>query len=70
MSAKFTGLTHKIALHMHLLAEGYTICSSCSRRPVRKPLDTPSYDDQQSKSDQLLLHVGLIISFNSSNQIL
>jgi len=27
----------------HLVAESCTICSSRSRRPVRKLLDTPSY---------------------------
>jgi hypothetical protein len=43
MAAKFTRLTHKIAIQLHLLAESCTICSSRSRRPVRKLLDTPSY---------------------------
>jgi len=37
MAAKHTRLTHQI------VAEGCTICSSRSRRPVRKLLDTPSY---------------------------
>jgi hypothetical protein len=43
MAAKFTGVTHKIAIQLHLVAESCTICSSRSRRPVRKLLDTPSY---------------------------
>jgi hypothetical protein len=43
MESKLTRLTHKIAIQLHLVAEGYTICSSRSRRPVRKLLDTPSY---------------------------
>jgi hypothetical protein len=43
MAAKRTRLTHKIALQLHLVAESCTICSSGSRRPVRKLLDTPSY---------------------------
>jgi hypothetical protein len=43
MTAKLTRLTHKIAMQLHLVAESCTICSSRSRRPVRKPLDTPSY---------------------------
>jgi hypothetical protein len=43
MAAKLTGLTHKIAIKPHLMAESCTICSSRSRRPVRKLLDTPSY---------------------------
>jgi len=43
MAAKLTMLTHKIAIQLHLVAEGCTTCSSRSRRPVRKLLDTPSY---------------------------
>jgi hypothetical protein len=43
MAAKLTKLTHKIAIQLHLVAESCTICSSHSRRPVRKLLDTPSY---------------------------
>jgi hypothetical protein len=42
-AAKLTRLTHKIMLQLHLVADSCTICSSCSRRPVRKLLDTPSY---------------------------
>jgi len=38
-----TKLTHKIAIQQHLVAESCTICSSSSRRPVRKLLDTPSF---------------------------
>jgi len=36
MVAKFTRLAHKIAIQLHLVAESCTICSSRSRRPVRK----------------------------------
>jgi hypothetical protein len=43
MAAKLTRLTHKIAIQLHLVAESCTICSSRSRSPVRKLLDTPSY---------------------------
>jgi hypothetical protein len=43
MTAKLTRLTHKTAIQLHLVAESCTICSSLSRRPVRKLLDTPSY---------------------------
>jgi hypothetical protein len=43
MAAKLTRLTHKIAVQLHLMAECCTICSSRSRRPVRKLLDTPLY---------------------------
>jgi hypothetical protein len=43
MVAKLTILTHKIALELHLVAEGYTVCSSSSRKLVRQLLVTPSY---------------------------
>jgi len=43
MAAKLTTLTHRIAIQLHLVAEGYIICSSRSRRPVRKLKDTPSF---------------------------
>jgi len=43
MAAKLTGLTHKIAKQLHPVAESCIICSSRSRRPVRKLWDTPSY---------------------------
>jgi len=43
MAAKVTRLTHKIATQLQLVTEGCTICSSRSRRPVWKLLETPSY---------------------------
>jgi hypothetical protein len=43
MAANLTRLTHKIAIRLHLVAESCAICSSHSRQPVRKLLDTPSY---------------------------
>jgi hypothetical protein len=43
MAAKLTRLTHKIAIQLHLVSDSCTICSSRSRRPVRKLLDTASY---------------------------
>jgi len=43
MATKLTKLAHKIAIHLHLVAERCTICSFRSRRPVRKLLDKPSY---------------------------
>jgi len=43
MAAKVTRLTHKIAIQLLLVSEGCTICSSCSKWPVRKLLVTPSY---------------------------
>jgi hypothetical protein len=53
MGTKLTRLTHKIAMQLHLVAESCTVCSSRSRRPVRKLLDTPSYDHV---NEALLLH--------------
>jgi hypothetical protein len=43
MAAKLTRLAHEIAIQLHLVAQNCTICSSRSRRPVRKLLNTPSY---------------------------
>jgi hypothetical protein len=43
MAAKLTILTHMIAIQLHLVAESCTICSSLSRCPVLKLLDTSSY---------------------------
>jgi hypothetical protein len=43
IAAKLTILTHRIAIQLHLVAESCTICSSRSRRPVRKLFDLPSY---------------------------
>jgi len=43
MATKLIILTHKMATQMHLVAESCTICSSRTRWPVRKLLDTPSY---------------------------
>jgi hypothetical protein len=42
MAAKPTTMTYKIAIQLHLVAEGCTIWSSYSRWPVWKLLDTPS----------------------------
>jgi hypothetical protein len=49
MAVKLTGLSHKIAIQLHLVAESCTTCSSRSRRPVRKLLDTPSYVQKHNK---------------------
>jgi hypothetical protein len=47
MAVKLTRLTHKIAIQLQLLAESCTTCSSRSRRPVRKLLDTSSYNGKR-----------------------
>jgi len=46
MVAKLTRLTLKIAIQLHLVEESCIICSSCSRWPVQKLLDIPSYVDE------------------------
>jgi hypothetical protein len=43
MVAKLTRMTHKIAIQLHIVAESCIICSSRSRRTVRKNFDKPSY---------------------------
>jgi hypothetical protein len=43
MAAKLTRLSQKNSDTTYLVAESCTICSSRSRQPVRKLLDTPSY---------------------------
>jgi hypothetical protein len=45
MAAKLTRLTHKIEINLYLVAESCNICSSRYRRPVRKLLDTTSYNE-------------------------
>jgi hypothetical protein len=54
MATKLTRLTHKTAIQLHLVAESCTICSSCSRRPVRKLLDIPSYIPTAAKLTTIL----------------
>jgi len=44
MAAKLARVTNKIAIQLPLVAESRAICSFRSRRPVRKLLDTPSYN--------------------------
>jgi len=43
IATKPTKLSHRIAIQLHLVEGSCTICSSRSRRPVRKLLDTPSF---------------------------
>jgi hypothetical protein len=49
MAAKLTRLTHKIEIQIHIVAESCTICSSRSRRPVRKLLDKLSYKERDTE---------------------
>jgi len=50
MTAKLTRLIYKIAIQPNLVAESCTICSSRSKRTVRKLLDTPSYSQYTGSS--------------------
>jgi len=43
MAAKLSRLSHEVATQLHIVAESCTICSSRSRRPVRKLLVIPFY---------------------------
>jgi len=43
MAAKLTRLTQEITTELRLVVESCAICSSRSRRAVRKLLDTTSY---------------------------
>jgi len=43
MATNLPRLIHKIAIQLHLVADSFSICSSRSRRRIRKLLDTPSY---------------------------
>jgi hypothetical protein len=58
MAAKLTRLTHKIAIQLRLVAESCTICSSRSRRLVRKLSDTPSYVNMSRSSPAILWVLG------------
>jgi hypothetical protein len=58
MAAKLTSLTHKIATQLPLVVESCTICSSRSRRPVRKLLDTPSYSGLRKVTARLVRELG------------
>jgi hypothetical protein len=56
MAAKLTRLTHKSAIQLNMVAESCTICSSRSRRPVRKLLVTPSMTSTSQGSNKTLPH--------------
>jgi len=53
MAAKLTRLTHRIAIQLHIVAESCMNCSSRSRLPVRKLLDTNSYASKDNSGCQL-----------------
>jgi hypothetical protein len=70
MAANLTRLTHKIAIQLHLVAESCTICSSRSRRPVRKLLDTLSTHTHTHTHTQLSRSSFKSISSTNSNNCL
>jgi hypothetical protein len=62
-----TRLTHKIAIQLHLVAERCIICSSRSRRPIRKLLHMTSYFHKKRQISsgsgrQNLYHFGAFFS--------
>jgi hypothetical protein len=67
MAAKLTRLTHKIEIRLHLVAESCTICSSRSRRPVRKLLVTPSYITFDVKSRTRVTQLPDVCCVNTQN---
>jgi hypothetical protein len=62
MAAKLTRLTHKIAIQLHLVVESCTICSSRSRRPIRKLFDTPLYMKYMIRKRFLISKDGYMLS--------
>jgi len=70
MEAKLTRLTHKIAIQLHIMAESCTICSSRSRRQVRKLLDTPSYAYSNSHNYLVLGNLNSRLSLSFSRRLL
>jgi hypothetical protein len=68
MAAKLIRLTHKIAIQLYLVAESCTTCSSRSRRPVRRLLDTPSYKESRvvpvSKHRAMKAYRGMVVGLH------
>jgi hypothetical protein len=70
MAAKLTILTHKIAIQLHLVAESRIICSSRSRWPVRKLLDTPSYISEETNVESNFTNIDINDNFRSESVLL
>jgi hypothetical protein len=70
VAAKLARLTHRIAIQLHLVAEGCTICSSLSRRPVRKLLDIPSYSHLRQRLRSCLFLLGFSIKILWPSRVL
>jgi hypothetical protein len=67
MAAKRTRLTHKIVIQLHLVADSCSICSSNSRRPVRKLLDTSSYNQWSRDSAEKYTQCGMTLNQDVRN---
>jgi hypothetical protein len=50
MAIELIRLTHKMTIQLRLVAENCIICSSPSRPPVRKFLDTTAYKYQSTQA--------------------
>jgi len=61
MAAKLTRVFHKMALQLHLVAKSFTIYSSRSRRPVRKLLNTLSYDTYGVITNDVSDYINLLV---------
>jgi hypothetical protein len=57
MAAKLTRMTHKTSIQLDLVAESYNICSSRSRLPVRKLMDTLSYKPDVSSNTDMNAYI-------------
>jgi len=66
MVAKLTILTKKLAIQLHVVAENCTLCSSRSRRSVRKVLDTPSYVNFFQQQCVILFHTPFMMSIQTT----
>jgi len=64
MAVKLTRMTHKIAIQLQLVAEICTICSSRSRRPVRKLLYTLWYTIWEAIQGQRIFNSKSASQFN------
>jgi len=63
-------MTHKTVIQLHVVAESWTICSSYSRQPVWKLLDTPSYILSPPTASKQAWELSWFTSHSYSRQIL
>jgi hypothetical protein len=67
MTAKLTKLTHRLAIQLHLVAESCDICSSRSRLPDRKLLDTLLYNVSHKSLPVLIYYEGVSKRFQTES---